>query len=104
MSTWIDRQDQSKVADAIASLKKAAEEGSHMAETAMRYSHGDDRYALWLFYMDRRAVRSFGLSVWDLADFMIADAYENGDSPAEALRSGLESDDIGAMMLDGGGE
>lgn len=46
----------------------------------------------WMAELDRRCAARTGLSIRDLADQPFADWYEDGITPAQALRLTLESE------------
>ena len=100
MSTWLDTRPAQSVSDAVEAIVQAAQtQTDHRAVEAIRYSGGDARFALWLYLIDQRISRRYGLSLWDLEDWMSRDAYDAGMSPAEGAREAMGNDDIGAEML-----
>ena len=48
----------------------------------------------WLVKVDRIISARFGISVHDLADFCIWDAWNDGLSPVEGAEMALENDDL----------
>ena len=48
----------------------------------------------WINQVDGIISRRFGISVHDLADFAIWDAWNDGVSPAEGAEMALENDDL----------
>jgi hypothetical protein len=63
------------------------------------YARGDAGFAVWLFLVDRRIGRAFGIGLFDLADWGARSAFDAGVTPRDAARDALENDDIGALML-----
>jgi hypothetical protein len=63
------------------------------ADSEFRYGNGDPYFALYLFIADRKCTRRVGFGIFDLADYLWYDAYENGTSPGWAVREALENDD-----------
>lgn len=58
---------------------------------------GDERFGAWLLLVDR-ALRPFGISRLDLADWTWRDAFDDGVAPAEAAWDALGADSLGAML------
>lgn len=102
--TWLDEKDAAKVEIALGGMRDAAAAGNHAAETCIHHAGGDERYALWLFYADRRCGRLAGVGIFDLVDFGWHDAFTAGDSPRDAAREALESDDLFAPLMAGLGD
>ena len=83
--TWLDTQPQEKVATALARYRTTPSMHTH--------DGGDERFGLWLALVNNRLIRTVGLGLFDLGDWPIRDAYDNGDSPSEAARLALSYDD-----------
>ena len=65
------------------------------------YDTGDERFGLWMAYVNARLLRSVGVGLFDLADWNMRDAYEAGTSPADAAREALASDDTFSALFGG---
>jgi hypothetical protein len=52
---------------------------------------GNERHRAWLFLTDRRCRTLVGLSIFDLSDAACGDFYQNGISPVEGFRAGLDT-------------
>jgi hypothetical protein len=57
------------------------------------YAHGDAEFALWMALVDHNLARKVGLGLFDLADWPMRDAFDDGMSPSEAAQEALRSDD-----------
>jgi hypothetical protein len=64
-----------------------------VAEIKDTYAGGDAEFALWLSLIDFRLQKSVGIGLFDLADWPMRDAFEDGMSPREALTEALRNDD-----------
>jgi hypothetical protein len=93
---WLATQDRIKVEAAMNTLPADSDSRS--------YSNGDPYFALYLHIADRKCGNAVGLSIFDLADYLWYDAYENGTTPSRAVREALEGDDTFASMFGGEGE
>jgi hypothetical protein len=81
---WLASQHRIKVEEALAKLPADSD--------ARGYSNGDPYFALYLHIADVKCQRAVGVSIFDLADHLWADAYEDGTTPARAAREALEND------------
>jgi hypothetical protein len=54
-----------------------------MSERAKEYSEGDDQFARWLSRVDVILEGRIGLSLFDLEDMMIRDAYDGEETPED---------------------
>ena len=95
MTDWLDTQDAAKTADHIAKLTAAAPD--YIADEA----DGDPRFALWLYYIDRRLRRLVGFGHADLADCPWRDWFDSECSPREAVEQASEYDELLQMVTVG---
>ena len=65
------------------------------------YDTGDERFGLWMAYVNARLLRSVGVGLFDLADWNMRDAYDGGASPKDGAQEALESDDLYASFVGG---
>jgi hypothetical protein len=106
MSTWIDtreQQDPQKIADALASYRRHKAAGTGPAARVGEHDTGDERYGLWLALVDARLSRAVGVGLFDLGDWNMRDAYEDGMSPRDAAHETLAQDDTYSALVGGGG-
>lgn len=104
---WIQQQRTSgpKAADFNDILAKieAGNTGTRLAarvaEIKDTYAGGDAEFALWLSLIDFRLQRSVGVGLFDLADWPMRDAFDDGMSPREALQEALRNDDTFGGLL-----
>lgn len=68
--------------------------------TADQTTRANASYTDWMKIANRWLVARLGISIHDLADFCSRDLYDAGASALEAAITALESDDLGATMLD----
>lgn len=57
----------------------------------LRHAGGDRGFAAFLLQADDRCRRHFYVSIFDLPDYCWRDAYDDGMTPAEAVREALEA-------------
>ena len=57
----------------------------------LRYAGGDREFAMFLLVADARCQRRLGVSIFDLEDACWRDFYDDGLTPAEALRAARDS-------------
>jgi hypothetical protein len=62
------------------------------------YARGDQRFAYWMYLVDRRLSRACGLTSTDMEDHTWRDAYDDGLSPREALADALEANGMLGLM------
>lgn len=86
MSTWLDKQDPVKVESVLTLYRERQPRVS-------QYAHGDERFGVWLYLVDRVLTGMIGVGLFDLADWNIRDAYDDGLSPGEAAREAMRNDD-----------
>lgn len=96
--TWIDEQPPDKVEAALVSMRARRDSGKDISGV-FEHSGGDERYALWLGLANYRCMRTIGFRIFDLEDYLWADAFENGDSPREAVIAALENDTLWASFV-----
>lgn len=65
------------------------------------YAGGDESFGLWLRLVDHVMAKVVGIGHRDIGDWTWFDAYDGGQSPAEAAREALENDDTYAMFMAG---
>lgn len=92
--SYLDTLDQGKVQASILLMRANPERFEHVT----RYAGGDERFGLWLALVDQRLSRTFGIGLFDLADWPIRDAYDDGLSPKDAAQLALDSDDLYAGL------
>lgn len=90
--SWLDQQDPVLV-------ERRLEELRETPPRAAAHANGDERFGLWLHLADVACMRSFGISIFDLADWGWYSAYESGQGPKRAMLEAMEEDDLGAAML-----
>lgn len=90
--TYLDTRPTGQVEQALA---KARERGFRAlgGRDMLAAASGDEKYALWLLIADTKCGGMIGLGIFDLADYVWADAYANGDSPRTAVLDALANDD-----------
>jgi hypothetical protein len=96
--TWLDTQDTGKVQEWQAAYRTLASL-SHIRE----YDGGDERFGVWLALVNARLTRGVGVGLFDLADWNMRDAYEDGMSPREAALEALRNDDTFAGLVEEAG-
>ena len=62
---------------------------SYIDERVSEYCD-DPEFAAWMAQVDARFEKRFGLSVFDMVDYCWRDAYDDGLTPAGALRMAIE--------------
>lgn len=89
-NAWLDSKPQDKVTAAIARFTESG---------GLPYANGHEAFGFWLALADTACAKRYGLSIFDLSDYMWRDAFDGGMSPYDAMREALADDDIGAMIL-----
>lgn len=57
------------------------------------YANGDAKFALWLALVDAHVTRRAHVGLFDLGDWPMRDAYDDGVPPSEAALEALRLDD-----------
>lgn len=102
MGTWVDTreaEEPEKIRAALANYRERRK--TPQLRRVSEYDGGDDRFGLWLALVDARIGRRVGVGLFDLADWNMRDAYDDGSSPKDAAQQALESDDLYAGFLGG---
>jgi len=63
---------------------------AYINDRVSEYCDDDPDFAAWLAKLDARFEGRYGLSVFDMVDYCWRDAYDDGLTPAGALRRALE--------------
>lgn len=63
-----------------------------ITERAKEYAGADRLFAAWLSKVDAEVERRSGVSVFDLSDYCLRDAFDDGVSPSSAARAALAND------------
>lgn len=63
------------------------------------YSNGDDAFALYLAFVDRRITKMIGIGLFDLEDCLIRDMYDDEYTPQEAAVAAIQNDDLYSELL-----
>lgn len=90
--TWVDERSPAEVTATLSKLG-ALPADSGLGRTwadHLAYTGGDERFALFMVYVDRRVRRTLGVSVYDMADWEFRGAYDSGLSPRETTISFAE--------------
>jgi hypothetical protein len=98
MGTWLDEQPADK-RDALLAQYREHRARMRVAE----HDGGDERFGVWLALVDRRITRAVGIGLFDLADWNMRDAHDDGMSPREAALEALRSDDLYASLVEEAG-
>lgn len=95
--TWIDSQPAEKIEAALQRMREHPER----FERTSAYAGGDERFGLWLALVNKRLSNAVGLGLFDLGDWNIRDAYDDGMSPREAAAETLRNDDTYSVLIGG---
>lgn len=92
---WWDEQTDERRAAILAVLN------SERGHQYLEYAGGSRGFAAWLLVADVICVRTVGVSIFDLSEWMWRDAYDAGVKPGAAVRDAVRADDTFAMLLGG---
>lgn len=93
--TWWDEQTEARRTAVTTVLD------SPRGRQYLDYAHGDRGFAAWLLVADATCIRRLGVSIFDLSDWAWRDAYDDGETPGQALRDALRVDDTFGLALGG---
>lgn len=96
MSWLTENKSMDEITGALEQLR-----GTELYAQAVDYAGGDEWFGLWLWLVNRRVSRAAGVSLWDLGDCMLRDAYDAGVSPAQAARDALAGDELFSFVFGG---
>ncbi len=65
----------------------------------LKYAGGDNEFALFLAFTDKRCMKLIGVDLFSLEDSMIRDMFDNGDTPQQAAVATILNDSLYSEMI-----
>lgn len=96
---WVESLDPDQLQAALDRLRRNAGDHEPIATQAMQYARGDEHFALYLAMCARKCQRAIGVTIWDLADCLWRDWYDDGLPPREAVLECIERDDTFSVLF-----